>query len=563
MVRQMVGIMAKTRNTRNGAIEMIEEAVHVLRCGSINLLSTYYIGSLPFIGALLFFWADMSRSAFAQNHISPAALGLALLFVWMKCWHAVFCQKITAYVNRQPAQFWPINRIGRLVATQSILQSSGLFLLPVAMIIVFPFGWAYAFYQNLSSQDHGDPGSLKELYNRSWHLAQLWPRQNHLLILIISFFGLFVFFNVCMTLYLIPVLLKKFLGIETVFSLSGLNILNTTFLITACALTYLCIDPFIKTIYTLRCFYGSSLETGHDIKADLKGFTGYRRGLSYVIILGLCIVLFLSVLAKDARGVTPIADSREEKVITPQELNRSIEEIIDQREFAWRMPREKVDEPKEKMGFLGRFIDWLVIKTRNFTKWIVKWWGKIVDWFKKLTPEAEPGPPGKGGNWLMSVHIVLYIVLAVLVCLLAIVLWRLYQKRKKVPIKVYSEPVVSVPDLTEDFIDPTERPADQWLTMAKDLMQEGSFRLALRAFYLSVLAQFAENELITIAKYKSNLDYVTELERRAHEKKGLLSLFLTNVRTFDRSWYGMHEVTRKDLDVFIANQERMIHVVEG
>ena len=56
---------------------------------------------------------------------------------------------------------------------------------------------------------------------------------------------------------------------------------------------------------------------------------------------------------------------------------------------------------------------------------------------------------------------------------------------------------------------------------------------------------------------------MTELERRAHEKKGLLSLFLTNVRTFDRSWYGMHEVTRKDLDVFIANQERMIHVVEG
>jgi hypothetical protein len=559
----MVGIMAKIRYRGKGAIEIIEEAVHLLRGNRIHLLSTYYIGSLPFIGALLFFWADMSRSAFAQDHVSPAALGLALLFIWMKCWHAVFCGKISASMHKQPMQSWSIKRIGRLMATQSILQTTGLFILPMAMMIVLPFGWTYAFYQNLSSQDRGDPKGLKAVYRRSWHLAQLWPRQNHLLILIISFFGLFVFLNICMALYLIPVLLKKLLGIETVFTLSGLQVLNTTFLMSACALTYLCVDPLIKTLYTLRCFYGSSLETGHDIRADLKGFTGYRRGLSYIMILGLCATPFLSSLVNNGMAVTPVPGAREERTVTPQELDRSIEKIMGQKDFAWRMPRERVDTPKEEMGFLGRFIDWLMTKMRGFAKWIGKWWGKIVDWLKKLTPDVEPGLPDQGGNWLKNVHLFLYIVLAILFCLLVIVLWHLYQQRKKVPINVFSEPVVSVPDLTEVFIDPTERPADQWLFMAKELMRKGSFRLALRAFYLSALARLAENELITIAKYKSNLDYVKELERRAHEKKGLLSLFMTNVHTFDRTWYGMHEVTQMDLDTFIANQERMIHAVEG
>ena len=88
--------MGKDQKTK-GAMEIIEEAVYVLRRNPLSLLAGYYIGTLPFITALLYFWADMSRSAFAEDYCSPASLGLALLFIWMKCWHAVFCQKLTAH----------------------------------------------------------------------------------------------------------------------------------------------------------------------------------------------------------------------------------------------------------------------------------------------------------------------------------------------------------------------------------------------------------------------------------------------------------------------------------
>jgi hypothetical protein len=58
--------------------------------------------------------------------------------------------------------------------------------------------------------------------------------------------------------------------IETVLTLSGLHIFNTTYLAIVAALTYLCMDPLIAVVYTLRCFYGESIETGADLLSDLR-----------------------------------------------------------------------------------------------------------------------------------------------------------------------------------------------------------------------------------------------------------------------------------------------------
>ncbi|MBI5063199.1 MAG: hypothetical protein HZB87_06985 [Desulfatitalea sp.] len=70
------------------ALGLVERAVHLLRKEG-GALADYYIGTLPFILALLFFWSDMSRNPYAELYCAPAAGGLALLFVWMKLWHAV------------------------------------------------------------------------------------------------------------------------------------------------------------------------------------------------------------------------------------------------------------------------------------------------------------------------------------------------------------------------------------------------------------------------------------------------------------------------------------------
>jgi hypothetical protein len=86
------------------AVRMIEEAFFVLRSAPGSLLTYYYLGGVPFVLGLLYFWADMSRSAYAHEHIATAALGLAALFVWMKFWQTVFALRVRAQVSDQMLQ---------------------------------------------------------------------------------------------------------------------------------------------------------------------------------------------------------------------------------------------------------------------------------------------------------------------------------------------------------------------------------------------------------------------------------------------------------------------------
>ena len=80
------------------ALEWIEEATHLLRTSPLSVLAAYSIGALPFVLGLLFFWADMSRSPFAKQHVVEAALGMTLLFLWMKTWQSIFCLRLRALI---------------------------------------------------------------------------------------------------------------------------------------------------------------------------------------------------------------------------------------------------------------------------------------------------------------------------------------------------------------------------------------------------------------------------------------------------------------------------------
>ena len=48
-------------------IELIEEALALLRCASVSAWGAYCVGTLPFVLAFLYFWSDMARSAFAHE----------------------------------------------------------------------------------------------------------------------------------------------------------------------------------------------------------------------------------------------------------------------------------------------------------------------------------------------------------------------------------------------------------------------------------------------------------------------------------------------------------------
>ena len=113
------------------------------------------------------------------------------------------------------------------------------------------------------------------------------------------------------------------------------------------------------------------------------------------------------------------------------------------------------------------------------------------------------------------------------------------------------------PDLNDESVTAAQLPEDEWLKLARELVSKGDLRLALRAFYLATLAHLSAREIVSIARFKSNHDYVTEVNRRARGSQELRAAFSANVSSFDRAWYGLYDVTTEALAQFQTNFERI------
>ncbi|MEE4354567.1 MAG: hypothetical protein V2J25_17035 [Desulfatiglans sp.] len=549
-----------------GALPLFEEAVHLLRRSPPGLLASYYIGSLPFILGLLFFWADMSRNPFAAQYCSPAALGLAILFIWMKCWQAVFTRKLWQGLSREPAPSWSLRRVLRLVVVQSFLQPSGLVVLPISLLIMFPFGWTYAFYQNVSVVTVEGPDArqgIKTLWKQSWDQAKLQPLQNHIMLSVLTLFSLFVFLNLAVAFILLPRLLKMFFGIDTMFVMSASSMLNTTFLAVTCGITYLCVDPLVKTLYTLRCFYGSSLSSGYDLKAELKGFLPSGRTIAAIMVFVFAAMPFSPLEAGQETRPRVVKEPASARSVSPKELTHAIEEVLKKREFAWRIPRALPKEEVDPKGPLEALMDWALEGVIRMVKTAARWMEAFVKWLTDLFPTSyRPGEPTDKG-WVDQVRGLLLLMLAGAMGLSVVIFWRIRRGRKEAELLVVSEAKTETPDLTKEEIRADDLPVDGWLEVAGQLLAQGSWRLALRAFYLSILANLADHDMIVIAKHKSNHDYERELNRKAHDREEMCALFSKSVQIFESAWYGMKEVGREEVKAFASNRERITAYVEA
>src|SRR5512138_3734365 len=104
------------------ALELVEEGVHLLRAAPASCLVAYYLGTIPFLVGLLFFWADMSRSAFATYHTVEAALGMASLFIWMKVWQAVFARRLRTVLSGHERPALRAGEIARITISQAVIH---------------------------------------------------------------------------------------------------------------------------------------------------------------------------------------------------------------------------------------------------------------------------------------------------------------------------------------------------------------------------------------------------------------------------------------------------------
>ena len=530
--------MAKPRKANAdpepGAIDLLEESIHRLRQTPAAAFAQYYGATLPFVLALLYFWADFSRNADAAGRGAGAALSLAALFVAMKTGQAAFAGEIRAGAAGKAPAPWTLRRLARTACVQGVIQPTGLFIVPVAVVVTLPLGWVFAFYQNATALGAGESGSAWPVAARALSAAMQRPRQNHAALAILSLLGMFVWFNILISVFLLPQLLRQFTGEENMFTRSGTHLFNSTFFAVTVALVYLAVDPLVKTFYALRCYHFDALRTGEDLKVALNALPPVRaRAATLTTIAALLLLVLL-----------PSGLLAAEEGVAPAELRRSSQQVLQRREFAWRLPPAPVvdQEPaRDGPGFLGSIAQWFSEMKKAVEEWISRWFAR-----------EHPSEPSDGRAVMDRLRVGACLVLAL--AAVGIVYLLLRRRRKEEAVTGEAVAAGAPVDLADDTILANQLPEDEWLALAAQLQANGETRLALRAYYLSTLAALGARGLLAIARHKSNRDYLAEVQRRARDLADVPDAFARNVRRFERVWYGAHAASEELLARFQADR---------
>ena len=507
------------KNAR-GAIDILEEAVQLLRAAPASAYVFYLTGAVPFILALLFFWNDMTHSPFASEHLVTGSLALAALYVWKNVWQAMFNARLFRVLSPASAHS---RSLWRLIFLEAAVQ-------PVSLLAPLPFPWLVAFFRNVSLFIAlGEPDPLR-LARRQ---AVLWTRQNWAILSIMTLASLLVFLNALIAMIVLPQLGRSFLGIEGELARSGNHILNLTTLAVAAAIAWLVIDPVLDAVYVLRCFYGESMATGQDLRATL------RRALAALILtIALLTAASHPARAQQAPSIEPSID--------PTALDQSIGEVIHRREFTWRTPKPSGPEPEGRWaGFVRAAVD-LIGRAWDYIR-------RVLDEWLREKPEKEAG--GKDAPVTRRMMELLIGLVVAIVAGAAVAFFL----RRRAPAVTAKAVTIAAPalNLADDSVTADQLPESSWLQLADELLAKGDYRLALRALYLAGLNYLGQRNVVSIRKWKSGVDYRRELDRRSKSNPEISPVFSSNVALFERGWYGKHPVNREMVDEFTSGLTRI------
>ncbi len=518
-------------------IDLCEAAMHLLQTASPGFYVRYGIGVVPFILALLFFWSDMSRSAFASQHLFSASVAMSAAFLWMKVWQALACYQLRCRLYAATPDRWTWRDLVGLVLRQTTWQPTGFLILPVAMLVTLPFAACYAFYQNLTVLEAPKSHAVEAaLSKRAASYGRLWPWQGFKLFGLFMVLGLVVFLNILTLFIFLPGLAKSLLGLDNPFARNFLLVFNSTVLMSTVVGAYFVVDLLGKACCLLRCYDAESLGNGQDLHTAWSRIQR-RRAMAAA---GLAIVAFvsLSVLAPQASA----QDGKAPEQTTA--FDEAADHVLTDRRYVWRQPRERSTEIKAV-----KLPDWAAAvrdRVQDFIDWLL---GRKRD-------------DVRGGTMPLSLsagltRLALYLLVFVLVGV------AIYQFLKKKGSSEVGEMEVAKaleekePDLNDENIAADDLPSSEWTRLGAQLLAEGNYRLALRAYHLAMLAHLADKRLILYARYKSNRDYMREVQRRAHAYPGIEAPFKQSVGLFEQTWYGNHAAGESDVEALKAHFQRI------
>jgi hypothetical protein len=515
-------------------LELFEQAFELFRAGPLAKLAPHWIGTAPFLAALLIFLFEMSRGVFALERLLPMSFLLTILWVWMHVWQAVYCARLYATISSVQDARWDRGRIWSVVSIQMATQGMRLVAIPAALVIALPFAWTFSLFQNVTCFAGASRTDLPSAWRRAREAAGAWQRQCWMLIAITALLSITVFINVAVASYLSNQLVRSLLGITTPTANQPSAFLNSTFLMFVAAATYLLVDPILKAVYVVRCFAVESIRTGADLRVSLA-----RIAQSTTVLL----LMTASVPAQ---------------AVTREELDHAIDQVLREPEYRWRMSREP--KPRADDSLLDRTADSMALGLRNAGRAL----GRFIDWLlDRLTGVDIDWPRGGAEVAGRRARTGLLILSAVLGAILIFLAWRLRSKAtvKVVPARKLS--AAQVVDLTDENISAAQFAEDEWLRLADEFLAKGETRLALRAVFLGALARLETDGFITLQRFKTNLDYDHELARRTRALPEVRRIFRILLHVFERCWYGVvvpDEATVRDMRSLLTRLKGELNV---
>ncbi len=531
-----------------GAMELIEESLHLLRGAPKGILAIYVAGTVPFVLGFLFFWAYVTWFTPPAALLAWASCGLAALFAAMKAAHADFCVRLMALRLRAPAPAFSPRRLLVLAAGQMRIQAWGLLILPIAALLMLPFGWAYAYYQNASVLCESDDAS-----GVAAEQAKVWPAQNHLGLVVMSALFLAALLNLAGAFLILPWFANRFLGIDNTFGINGWGRVNTTFVASVVCLAWLVTDPIVKAFYVLRVFYGRSRSTGEDLRVELqkvRAATGLRRGVALVVMLCACLGAVPSLRCAEAAPVN--------SAVSPEKLDASIDEVMAGRDFQWRLRQPESGEEMEADGPIKAFARKGMAIVRAMGASVARLWNRMTRWLDRLFPGSKPadGTPGASTSG-SGVRTLLFIFAAAALGLIGVIVYLVFTRAKaqRRPTIEATETTPARPDLSDEGIHAGQLGTEEWVELARAKLAQGEWRLAWRALYLATLSRLAADGLVSLAKSKTNLDYEREVRRRSLGRSELTEGFAARRVAYEDVWYGQFNADEARARAWLAEME--------
>ena len=131
-------------------IDLLEEAIHLLRRTSAITYAYYILGVTPF--ALLFFQllADASYHRYLAEHLGDSVIRLAIAYCWMKGFQALACQRLLASYSGEPVRRRGPLELLQLWSAQCAIQPWGILIKPMAFVVMVPSPFVDAFFKPLA-----------------------------------------------------------------------------------------------------------------------------------------------------------------------------------------------------------------------------------------------------------------------------------------------------------------------------------------------------------------------------------------------------------------------------